>query len=313
MAVVIGRISALWRYPVKSMAGQRIAAAAIGESGLHADRTWAVRDRQSNATTSAKQLPGLLRCTARYAAAPPPEAGPGHAPEVIIGFPDGREVSSFDPRVHQLLSAYLDRDVELRPLPALSVFPTRKLAPMSRHVTAVGSYVDAYPVHIITEQSLHTMATRAPDSDFDVRRFRPTFLVDAADRPDEASHPDFPEWDWCGGLLHAPHAGLQPLIPTIRCVMPSHRQYDLERDPQITRAIAAHARRRLGVYATVATTGHLAEGDPLRLLRPRRSALAGTAAAGAQTLKRLLLTAGSAASARTEDRRPGADPELDRP
>ncbi|MGV0836363.1 MOSC domain-containing protein [Mycolicibacterium thermoresistibile] len=344
MAAVVGRITAIWRYPVKSMAGQRIADVGIGELGLHADRTWAVRDRASNATTSAKRLPGLLRCTARYAAPPPPDAGPGHAPEVIIGFPDGREVSSSEAHVHQLLSEYLDRDVELRPLPPiddrdqyrgamttgtdirsvfglddneplpdLSVFPVRKLAELSRYATPIGSYVDAYPVHILTEQSLRTIAGRSPGSDFDVRRFRPTILVDAADGPEDAGAPEFPEWAWCGGLLHAPDAELQPLIPTIRCVMPSHRQYDLEADREITRTIATHARRCLGVYATVARSGHLAEGDLLRLDPPRRSALASTAGAGARSLKRLLMRAGSAAIARAEDRRPAVESEVDRP
>ena len=37
-----------------------------------------------------------------------------------------------------------------------------------------------------------------------------------------------------------PHAALQPLIPTIRCVMPSHEQPELKRDREITCTIAAH-------------------------------------------------------------------------
>lgn len=292
-----GRITSLWRYPVKSMAGERLSTARVGALGVHADRTWAVRDVELGATTSAKRLPGLLWCTARYAQAPPPEAGPGNAPEVIVGFPDGREVSSADPAVHQMLSGYLDREVQLRPLPPvgdrdqyrapmatktdlrtifglgpdeplpdLSMFPVRKLAEISRYATPIGSYVDAYPVHLLTEQALRTMAAQAPDSDFDVRRFRPTALIDA---PGDAPHP---ELAWCGALLHAPQADLAPLIPTIRCVMPSHEQPELKRDPQITRTIAAHARRCLGVYGTVAKAGYLAEGDVLQLDSPNRSA-----------------------------------------
>jgi uncharacterized protein YcbX len=63
--VDIGRVSAVWRYPVKSMAGERLSAVQVSELGFHADRTWAVRDVESDATTSAKRLPGLLMCTAR--------------------------------------------------------------------------------------------------------------------------------------------------------------------------------------------------------------------------------------------------------
>ena len=205
-----GRITSIWRYPVKSMAGERVPFADVAGLGVHADRTWAVRDVEHDTTTGAKKLPGLLWCTARYAQPPAADAGPGHAPEVLIGFPDGREFSSSDPGVHRALSEYVDHDVELRalppiserhqyrtpmatktdlrevfgleddePLPDLSMFPVRKLAEITRYATPVGSYVDAYPVHILTAQSLAAMAALAPDSDFDERRFRPTLVVDS--------------------------------------------------------------------------------------------------------------------------------------
>lgn len=314
--VEAGRIMSLWRYPVKSMAGERIAGAEIGTLGLHADRTWAVRDVEHDTTTSAKKLPGLLWCTARYAQPPAADAGPGRAPEVIVGLPDGREFSSADPGVHRALSEYVDRDVELRPLPSiserhqyrtpmatksdlrtifgladdeplpdLSMFPVRKLAEITRYATPVGSYVDAYPVHILTTQSLAAMAALAPDSDFDVRRFRPTILVDAA------SDSEHPEWDWCGGVLHGPHADLAPLIPTIRCVMPSHEQPELKQDRDITRAIATHSRRCLGAYGDVAKPGVIAEGDVLQLEPPQRAG----AESGAVKLKRMVMRAVSAA------------------
>lgn len=319
----VGRITGIWRYPVKSMAGQRVTTAEVGELGLHADRTWAVRDLEKNATTSAKRLPGLLLCTARYALPPPPEAGPGHAPEVVIGFPGGSEISSSDPGVHAALSSYLDKDVELRPLPPiedrdqyrgtmatatdlhqyfgldddeplpdLSMFPVKKLAELSRYITPVGSYADAYPMHVITEQTLRTMSGLAPGSDFDVRRFRPTILVDAAGTYGQ------PETDWCAGTLHAPLAALKPLLPTVRCVMPSHRQYELSRDRQITRTLVAHAHHCLGVYGTVVRNGELREGDPLDFVPSERSILASTAGAGAMRVKRLLMKAGTTAISR---------------
>ncbi|MDQ2627591.1 MAG: MOSC N-terminal beta barrel domain-containing protein [Actinomycetota bacterium] len=320
----VGRISGIWRYPVKSMAGQRVTTAEVGKLGLHADRTWAVRDLEKNATTSAKRLAGLLLCTARYALPPPPETGPGHAPEVVIEFPDGSEISSSDPGVHAALSSYLDRDVELRPLPPiedrdqyrgtmagpadlhqyfgldddeplpdLSMFPVKKLAELSRYITPVGSYVDAYPVHVVTEQTLRTMAGLTPGSDFDVRRFRPTILVDAT------TDSDHPETDWCGGTLHAPLAAVKPLLPTVRCVMPSHPQPELSRDRQITRSIAAHTDHCLGVYGTVVRSGELREGDPLAFVPSDRSILAATAGAGARQVKRLLMKAGTTAISRS--------------
>ena len=318
----VGRIVSVWRYPVKSMAGEQVRSVQIGRLGVHADRTWAVRDREHDVTTSAKKLPGLLMCTARYARTPPADAGPGVAPEVVVGFPDGREISSADPGIHAALSAYLDCDVELRalppiadrdqyrgvmatqtdlrtifgvaadePLPDLSMFPIRKLAEISRYATPVGSYVDAYPVHLLTVQSLATLGALAAESDFDVRRFRPTILIDAG--VDQSPAAAQPELAWCGGVLRAPHAALAPMIPTIRCVMPSHPQPGLARDPEITRTVAAHARRCLGVYGTVAVAGTIAEGDVLQFDSQSRRERTGAGGAGT-TIKRALLRAVSA-------------------
>lgn len=315
--VEAGRITSIYRYPVKSMGGERMPTARLGELGLHADRTWAVRDVERKMTTSAKRLPGLLMCTARYTAPPDRDAGPDHAPEVIIGLPDGREVTSSDPAVHRVLSEFLDTDVVLTPLPPLdqrgqyraatstqadmrtvfglgpedplpdlSVFPVRKLVELSRYATPVGSYVDAYPVHVMTEQSLRSMSEMVVGADFDVRRFRPTILVDAV------VSEGLPELTWCGGVLRGQNAALTPVIPTIRCVMPSHPQPGLPRNPEITRTIAAHARRCLGVYATVLENGQIAEGEVLQLDSPRRAPLA---AATRSTVRKALVRAVSAA------------------
>lgn len=319
--VEAGRITGIFRYPVKSMGGQRLTTATLRERGLHADRTWAVRDLERNVTTGAKRLPGLLLCDARYATDPGPDAGPGHAPEVLIDLPDGRQVSSSDPAVHRTLSEFLDTDVALTALPPveqrdqyravtdtksdlrvifglspdellpdLSMFPIRKLVEISRYATPVGSYVDAYPIHLMTEQSLNAMAELAAGTDFDVRRFRPTILVDAVGTD------DLPELGWCGGALRAPSAALSPLIPTVRCVMPSHPQPGLPRSPDVTRTVASHARRCLGVYATVLEPGTIAEGDPLLLDPPQRTTFDGTGS----TLKRVLMRAITATLPRGE-------------
>ena len=324
--VQVGRVAEIWRYPVKSMAGEQVPDARLGPLGMHADRMWAVRDVEADVTTSAKRLPGLLWCTARFAAAPPPEAGPGNAPEVIIGFPDGTEVSSSDPGVHAALSSYVDRDVQLRPLPPvkdkasyrgnmmtqadmrtilgvddgeplpdLSMFPIKKLAEITMYATPIGSYADAYPVHLVTDKSLRTIAATAPDSDFDVRRFRPTLLVEV--EPDTTA--DYPEWDWCGGLLVTPGARLLPQIPTIRCVMPSHEQPQLKRDREISRTLSANSRRCLGVYGSVARPGGIAVGDAIDLIPAQRSKLGvltdKVTGTGVARVKKALMKAGTAA------------------
>ncbi len=193
-------VTEIWRYPVKSMGGERLDNVAVDERGMAADRMWAVRDPELGSITTARRRPALLRCGARYAADPL-----GSAPEVVIVLPDGEEISSADPAVHARLSELVGSEVRLEPippssdkdayrapretkadirahfglaedepLPDLSVFPLRKLADLIRYVTPVGSLVDSYPVHVITRASLAAMAALTPGSDFDVRRFRPT-------------------------------------------------------------------------------------------------------------------------------------------
>src|SRR4051794_31388551 len=102
---VAGSVAEIWRYPVKSMGGERLGRSAIALRGLHADRMWAVRDLELDTFTTARRWPILLECSARFAADPTGRsAGPGDVLEVIVTLPDGDEVSSSDPAIHARLS-----------------------------------------------------------------------------------------------------------------------------------------------------------------------------------------------------------------
>src|SRR5215218_6895450 len=70
-------VAEIWRYPVKSMGGERLDNVAVDERRLVADGM--VRDPELGSITTARRRPALLRCGARYAADPL-----GSAPEVII-------------------------------------------------------------------------------------------------------------------------------------------------------------------------------------------------------------------------------------
>src|SRR3954467_6915823 len=309
---VVGSVAEIWRYPVKSMGGERLAQSAIAVRGLHADRMWAVRDVERDAFTTARRWPDLLQCSARYAEDPAGRsAEPGDVLDVIVTFPDGREASSSDPAIHERLSELIGKPARLESLPALSerrryrtphatkadirrqftipdgeplpdfsMFPVRKLAELARYATPVGSLYDAYPILLLTRASLRAMAERSPGSQFDVRRFRPNVVIDR----DGA---ELVEFGWCGGRVRAPNVALDAEIPTLRCSIPTRQQGDLRADPDVLRTINAHADHCLGVYANVATSGTLVEGDPLEL-EPSAgaSAPAALARSGATALKR---------------------------
>ena len=164
---VAGSVAEIWRYPVKSMGGERLARSAIAAHGLHADRMWAVRDATLDTFTTARRWPVLLQCSARFVQDPAGRsAGPGDVLDVIVTFPDGSELSSADPAVHDRLSELIGKPARLEPLPALSekrryrtpqptkadirrqftipdgeplpdlsMFPARKLAELARYAT----------------------------------------------------------------------------------------------------------------------------------------------------------------------------------
>lgn len=85
---LVGSVAEIWRYPVKSMGGERLARATLSVRGLHADRMWAVRDLELGAFTTARRWPILLQCSARFEEDPEGRpAGPGEVLEVIVTFP----------------------------------------------------------------------------------------------------------------------------------------------------------------------------------------------------------------------------------
>jgi uncharacterized protein YcbX len=290
--MTIGHVAQLWRYPVKSLGGERVEDARIGPTGILGDRLWAVRDLERDVTASARQLPVLLTATARYVAPVSTDAGPGNVPEVEITFPDGAVVSSSDGGVHTKLSELAGRDVRLTALPpaedtslhkltraersetmspkflraAFGVSDDEKLPDLSmvrvsdlvnfaRYSTPPGMFVDLAPVHVLSQTSLATIGAEI-GSDVDVRRFRPNVLL-ALDNPDDG----LPESHWTGARVMLGEAILDVMMPTIRCVVPSRAQPGFEVDRRITKAVAVRAQRCLGVYCGVDSGGTVRVGD----------------------------------------------------
>src|SRR5579872_2422926 len=93
MSTAIGTIEALFRYPVKSMAGERLEAAQLGWHGIDGDRRFALRrinDRVDFPWLSAGRLPELVRFT-------PFRCDSGAQPDLPthVRTPDGAEMPIF--------------------------------------------------------------------------------------------------------------------------------------------------------------------------------------------------------------------------
>lgn len=286
--MIVGRIAEIWRHPVKSMGGERLATAQVGASGLPGDRAWAVRDEVRGGIRGAKKLPDLMRCSARYLAEP--EEGRVKAPEITL--PDGSKLladaTDAAARVGAAIAAKVSlwpllpasavehyrrgapdhEDVltELRaifgreegePLPDLSVFPPE----LFQYESPPGTYFDAFPILLLTDATLRRLAKLAPESKVDVRRFRPNFVVETSDGAD-----GFPEVGWAGRRIRIGGATLAATVPCPRCVMITHGFDDLPRDPSLMRTVVREANQCIGLYATVATPGPVRAGDPVELL-----------------------------------------------
>jgi uncharacterized protein YcbX len=127
----------IWRYPVKSMAGERLEHSDVGPVGLWGDRGWAIRDETTGEIHNAKRHPVLMQCGAAYCAPP----GEGVIPNVEIILPDGAMVTSDSPDVSSRLSELLERRVTLeRQQPSTFARFYRRRQPGSRLAGRLARY-----------------------------------------------------------------------------------------------------------------------------------------------------------------------------
>ena len=270
----------IFRYPIKSMMGESLESAQITDKGLVGDRAWAVRDEERGGIRGGKKIPALMTLAATTAEP---------APTIIA--PDGDSAGAGDDGIHEWLSGKLDHPVTLWPiLPADQLDHYRRGAPDSDDFEAElravfgrlpdeplpdlapfmevlefesppGTYFDAFPLMLMSRQSLDTMSRRNPDAKFDLRRFRPNLLIDV---PGE-DHP-FPEQQWVGKTIQIGDVVLEIPSTCPRCSMVTHPLADLPKDPGIMRALVQQAEGNLGVYAKVRTSGKVSSGDRVGVL-----------------------------------------------
>jgi MOSC domain-containing protein len=142
------------------------------------------------------------------------------------------------------------------PIPDISILPPELL----EFTSPPGTYFDAFPVQLLTTASLATLSQLNPQAIWDSRRFRPNFLIKAADQLE-----GLPEATWQGHTMRIGNVALKCEIPTARCGMTTHAQADLPKDPSVLRTIVREANQNLGVYASVVTPGTISRGARVEL------------------------------------------------
>jgi uncharacterized protein len=275
--LLVGTVSELWRYPVKSMLGERREEVLVTAAGTVGDRAWALRELDSGRVASAKKFPRLLNLRARYVTEPTLES-PG---QVRIETPDGRLLAPEDEDSGEVVSRILGRSVsfesraqrdEKTGIDPKSVFgdvPVGELKPEWTPQTMPdyfqlmsGTFKEIGALFLVTSGSIaHLRALQGGSALIDRRRFRPNIYIDSGVDPGE-----FVEDAWLGRTLHiGAELVLDGFEPTLWCVTSTLAQEELPRDLSILRTAAQHHKGCLGVYGSVREAGSLRVGDAVVL------------------------------------------------
>jgi uncharacterized protein YcbX len=233
----VGRVLGLWRYPVKSMGAEALAEIEVSWHGLAGDRRWAfVRDgvpKSGFPWLTIRERGDMSHYVPSFVDPVRPDQSP-----TVVRTPTGSSFEVTDPALGD----------ELEPLGVGVIKQDRGI-------------FDTFPLSLITTQTIARLGETV-GSTLDVQRFRPNFLVEAAeDVP-------FEEDNWVGSVLRIGGLRLRVDKRDGRCVVITIDPLTTERNPAILRAVAREREGCLGVYGSTVEPGRVAVGDPVLLEPP---------------------------------------------
>lgn len=236
----VGSVRLLSRFPVKSTAGEALAAVVVTQRGLAADREWAIftsDDKIASGKDSRRfrLVDGLLDWRST--------AVPGAAPE--LRDPAGNTYRADDATASDALSLAFNRRLELRSAGAVS-------------------HHDQCPVHLVTTSSMRRIAALV-GREVDPRRLRANIVLDTDGGAGLDGH--WLEDEWVDAeLAVGPEVVLRLGPPMKRCVMVDRPQVDVSPLPRILVTLGREHDVLLGIQARVLRPGTISLGDAARLL-----------------------------------------------
>ena len=247
MLIEIGHVEALFRYPVKSMAGERLDVANLGWHGLDGDRRLAFRrmnDRSGFPWLTATKLPDLLLFAPQRVEDGFREDGAKGElpPPTHIRTPDGEVLPVFGQELATEIGRRHGASVEMMQL---------------KH----GAFDDAC-ISVIASDTVREIARLAGRSP-DVRRFRPNVVVRLL-----RSVP-FQEDEWLGGVLSFGEGDDAPAIAVtmrdVRCAMVNLDPDSASPAPEVLKAVVRANQNNAGIYGAVTRIGRLEVGQTIFL------------------------------------------------
>jgi uncharacterized protein YcbX len=292
---MIGKIESLWRFPVKSFQGEKLDRVELGSNSILGDRAFALLDKETGKVISAKSVklfPDLLMCGASYVT--PPVQGE-ELPPVQITLANGEITSSDSKDVNRVLSGFFGCEVELAntapddftidqyhpdlenvdPSGNRNVTTEQKLGSALFKSMGVdspipaGSFMDVFPLSVITTSSLEAMKELRPETNFDALRFRMNIVV-------KTDEPGFVENSWVEKSIKiGDEVSIFITMPDPRCVMTTLAQNGIPKDNHVLRTLVQHNRLDImgsgkypcaGVYASISSSGVVQVNDELKFV-----------------------------------------------
>ncbi len=227
-------LTQIWRYPVKSLGGEQLESAMLGERGIEGDRAWGLRQLSTGLTLTARRRPELLFASARIVDG-----------DVVITLPDGSETAD-----DVVLSSWLGEDVAL--IAASDESATYETPIDAEHEDAAPWVSWNGPVGSFHDSGRSRVSLVSTDSlgNWDIRRFRTNLVVEGGG-----------EDDLVGSTLSIGRADVMINKPIDRCVMVTRPQPGLERDLDVLRTINRDRNTFLSIGGTIVTAGRIGLGD----------------------------------------------------
>lgn len=227
-----GNVESLWRYPVKSLIGEKLNTFDIDSRGVVGDRVYAISNLDGKFgsgknTRRFRRIDGLFSMCAKAT-----DNG------VVIKFPDGTLLTDQDQSLDSKLTEVLGQSVTLT---------TESEIP----------HFDDGAIHLLTTASLSLLHGLLPKASIEPRRFRPNIVIDS----------QYYDQELVGKTIRLGNAVLEITHKTERCRMVTIDQPDLENRPEILKSISKNFGRNFGVYARVLSTGSVSVGDRVELVR----------------------------------------------
>ena len=221
----------IWRYPVKSISGERLERAVLGGHGIEGDRQWGVRDELTGLVLTARREPRLLMATARLVDRAP-----------LITTDDGTELPT-----SEALAAWLDRPVRL-----VAAADTTATFENPLDVEAEDDWVtwQSQPGSFHDGRSTVSLVSFGSLGDHDPRRFRINLVLDGDG-----------EDDLVDGNVTVGTVRLRIRTAIDRCVMVNRAQPGVPADRAVLRRVIRERDNRMGVGAVVLMHGEVAVGD----------------------------------------------------